>query len=90
MILKSQIPQVGDFIRSDLGFWGNLEILIYFTFLKGFAPTEGGGVCLKKVESQTHVWNIWGGGKFWKFYKIVEMLFELLIDWVVDWLGCWK
>ena len=58
MILKSQIPQVGDFIRSDLGFWGNLEILINFTFLSGFVPAEGGGVCDFKVESQMHVWNI--------------------------------
>ena len=58
MILKSQIPQVGDFWGSDLGFWGNLEILINFTFLRGFAPRQGGGACLKKVESQTHVWNI--------------------------------
>jgi len=56
--LKSQIPQVGDFIRSDLGFWGNLSILINLCFLSDFFRDKGGGVCDFKVESQTHVWNI--------------------------------
>ena len=59
-----------------------------FVFCQWFLPTEGGG-CLPHKSGVPnacleYMRRSYFSEKSWKFYKIVEMLFELLIDWVVE------
>ena len=49
-----------------------------FHFCQWKSSAWGGGVCLLLVESQTHVWNIWGEVIFLKFSEISQILKDFM------------
>ena len=71
MILKSQIPQVGDFIRSDLGIFLDV-FLIFLDFAKsweislflGVLLPQKGGVSASKKWSPIRIFGIYDGRLF--------------------------